>query len=105
REVTELWVGELDDPANTPILGIETDQMRVGRSKVEPILVHAQSAIADVVAFGNTQVVPNLTPKASVDSPHVVGRREIENAVHFQRGRFDRGPVRLKDPGECKRAD
>src|SRR6266700_3250651 len=54
REVTELWIGELDDPANAAILGIETDQMRVGRSKVEPILVHAQSAIADVVAFGST---------------------------------------------------
>src|SRR5207302_10364620 len=54
REVAEFWIGELDDPADAAILCLETDQVGVGGSKVEPILVHTQTAIANMVAFGRT---------------------------------------------------
>ena len=105
RKVAEFQIGELNVPANRAILRIEADQVCVRRSKVQPILVHAQSAIANVVAFGNTLVMPDFPPVARIYGPNVVGHREVENAVHFQRRRFDGGQMRLEDPGERKRAD
>jgi hypothetical protein len=85
RKVAELRVGKLDDPTNGAILGVETDDVRVGGGEIEPVLVHAQAAIADVVAFGFAMVVPNLTAIAGVDGPHVVGDGEVEDPVHFKR--------------------
>src|SRR5260370_29660591 len=67
REVAEFWIGELDDPADAAILCVETDQVGVGRSKVEPILVRTQAAIANVVPFGRTLVVPDLPPNSRMD--------------------------------------
>jgi hypothetical protein len=61
--------------------------------------------MADMVAFGTSFVVPDLAAKASIDGPNIVGHCEVEDAVYFQGGRFDRGRVRLKDPGESERAD
>ncbi len=105
REVAKLGISQFDDPANGAILGIQTDQVRIGGSEVEPILVHGQAAMADVVAFGSAMVMPDLASVPGIDSPNVLGHGEVKNAVHFQRSRFNRGSVRVKDPCDCERAD
>src|SRR2546427_10787193 len=45
-------------------------------------------------------VVPDLTSEPGIDGPNIVGDREVKNAVHFQRSRFDGGRVRVENPGE-----
>src|SRR5690349_12593726 len=103
-EIAELGIGELDVPPDRAALGVEADHVGVRRGEVEPILVHAQAAIADVVAFRFTVIVPNLAAETSVDGPNVVRRREVENAVYFKGSRF-KFLVRGIDPGERKGID
>ena len=83
-EVAELGVGEFDVPTNGSVFGIEANHVGVRGGEVEPILVHAQTAVADVVALRFSVVVPNLAAEASVHGPNVVWGGEVENAVHFE---------------------
>ncbi len=71
-----------------PVLRVEADQIIVRRLHVEPVVPHAQAAVADVrAALGLPDVVPQLAAVARIHGPGVIGRGEIENAVDFQ----DRG--------------
>jgi hypothetical protein len=74
--------------------------VRIGSGEVEPVLIHAQAAVTDVITFGNTLVMPDLPAIASVDGPNVVRRGEVENAVDFEGSGFDGGHVCREYPGE-----
>ena len=89
------------------VLGVEGDQVRVGRHEVEPVLVHGDAALADVEALvGGVVVVPDLMAGARIDGPDVVGHGEVEDAVDQQRRGLDRRRlVGLKGPGEREVAD
>src|SRR5256884_3388363 len=78
-EVAELGVGEFDDPTNRAVPGIEANQVRVGSGEVEPVLIHAQAAIADVIAFGNTLVMPDLAAIARSEE-HT---SELQSRLHL----------------------
>lgn len=88
---------------NGTILGVEANQVRVGGREVEPILVHSDTAIANMVAFGMTFVVPNQPAKSSVDGPNIVGNREVENAVNLERRGLDPNAMCAECPGESQR--
>src|SRR5271167_577706 len=49
--------------------------------------------------------MPNAAAESSIHCPNVVRHRKIENAVHFERSRFDRCAVRPKSPGERERVN
>src|SRR5207253_462330 len=68
--------------------------------EIKPILVHAQAAMPNVVAFRSSLVMPNLPAEAGVDGPDIVRSAEVENAVHFQRGGLDDQWARVKSPGQ-----
>ncbi len=105
REITELDVGQLDVPTHLAVFGAETDQVGIGRGEVKPIFVHAQAAMADVVAFGGALVMPDLAAEAGVDGPDIVWRGEVENAVHFEWRGLEHSSMRAKYPGKRERAD
>ena len=105
REVAELGIGQFDVPAQLAVFGVERDQMAIGRFEVQPILVHADAALADVVALRFAEVVPDDAAGARIQRPDVIGRREIQDAVDFERRRFDGRRVQLRHPGQRQLAD
>ena len=73
--------------------GVEGDEVVVGGDEVQVVAVHPDAAVADVdAALGAPEVVPDLAAGARVDRPHVIGRGEVEDAVHEQRRRLDVEP-------------
>ncbi len=99
---------------------VEADQVAVRRFEEQPVAVHADAAIADGAAgVRRILVVPQLAAGARVGRPDVVGRGEVEDAVHHQRRRFDgdRGSAaaassrsaaargEARGPGERQRVD
>src|SRR5580765_3164558 len=58
--------------------------------KVEPVPVDAHAAVADVnPTTALPCIVPELAPSPRINSPGVVGKREIKHAVGFERSGFD----------------
>ena len=91
RKVLALDVGDLVMPALFSRRRVERDEVVVRREEVQPVAEHADTAIADVDAAARLpEVVPVLAAGARVDRPHVIGRREVEDAVEHQRRRLDR---------------
>ena len=90
-----LHVGNFNVPALGAVLGVERNKVIVGRFEVEPASVHAEAAASDVnAAVRFPLVMPELAPGARIHGPGVVGEREIEDAVDFQRRGFDGGGER-----------
>ena len=90
REVLLVEVGDGLVPALVAGLRVERHQVVVGRRHVEIAVPHAEAAIGDVrAAAGLPEVVPQLAAVARVDRPGVVGRRDVERAVHHQRRALD----------------
>src|ERR1700733_4923528 len=91
-------------PAYSSILGIERDQVRVGRSEVEPAFEHGHTAMADVITLsGGMAEVPQLVPGVRVDRPDIVWHGEVQNTIDQQRGGLDLGAlIGLKGPGKAK---
>src|SRR5437899_224116 len=79
--------------------------MCVGRFDVEPVFVHGDSAMTDVVAFGFALVVPDLAAEFRVDGPDVVGRSEVHDAVYDERRGFENASRSAINPGEGERVD
>ena len=90
REVLALHAGDFLVPALLARRRVERDEVVVGREEIQPVAVHADAAVADVdAAPGPPEVVPQLAAGARVDRPDVVGRGEVQDAVHQQRRRLD----------------
>ena len=90
REVLRLEAGDHLVPPLLAGFGLETDQIIVRRLHVQIVVPHAEAAVADVrPATCFPVVVPQLASIARVHGPRVVGRREIEDAVHLQNRRAD----------------
>ena len=94
-EILLFHVGDFNVPALRAILGVERNQVIVGRFEVQPVAVHAEAAVSDVDAAVRFPVVmPDLAAGARVHGPGVIGEREIQHAVHFERRGFDGGSER-----------
>ena len=77
-------------PALLAGLGVERDQVIVGRLHVQVVVPHAEAAIADVrAALGLPEVVPQLAAVARVHRPGVVRHGEVQRAVHLQHRALD----------------
>src|SRR5258708_34930347 len=79
--------------------------MCVGRFDVEPIFVHGDATMADVIAFGFTLVMPDLAAEPCVDGPNMVGRSEVHDAVDDERRGFEDARRSAINPGESERID
>src|SRR5260221_1759580 len=79
--------------------------MCVGRFDVDPVFVHGDATMADVIAFGFTLVMPDLAAELCVDGPNVVGRSEVHDAVYDERRGFEDAGRSAINPGEGERAD
>ncbi len=89
-EILLFHVGNFNVPAFGAVLGVERNEVIVGGFEVEPASIHAEAAASDVdAAVRFPLVMPDLAAGARVDGPGVVGEREIEDAVDFERRRFD----------------
>ena len=83
-------------PAFLAGLRVQRYEIVIGRLKEQPAAVHTHPAIADVNATLRLPVeVPQLMPRTGIDSPGVIGSREVQNAVHHQRSRLDGRDVRI----------
>ena len=90
REVLALHAGDFLVPALLAGRRVEGDEIVVGRQEVQPLLVDADAAVADVIAAARfPEVVPDLTSRARIDGPHMIGRRQIQHSVDEQRRRLD----------------
>ena len=89
-KILALHARDLVVPALFSSRGLERDEVVVGREEVQPVAVHADAAVADVVAAaGLPREVPHLASRTRVDGVDVIGHREVENAVDDERRRFD----------------
>ena len=104
RSVVELRVGQANLPTLLARSRVETHQVTVGRLKEQPVAVHTHAAVADGAArVGWILIVPQLAAGAGIGGPNMIGRGEVENAVHHQRRRLDRDarPIaEARGPGE-----
>src|SRR5205814_5047895 len=68
REVLTLHAGDFLVPALLPGGGVERDEIIVRREEVEPLLVQADAAVADVIAAARLpEVVPDLAARPRVE--------------------------------------
>src|SRR5882724_12260334 len=104
-EVAELIVGEDDVPTDGAVFRVQANQMCVGRFDVDPVFVHGDATMADVIAFGFTLIVPDLATEFRVDGPNMVGRSEIHDAVDDERRGFENVSWSAINPGESERTD
>ena len=87
REILLFEVGNLDVPALFTGLQVERDQVVVGRFKEEVVAPDSDTAIGDVRSASCFPiVVPELPAIARVESPDMVRRGGIEDAIHHQNG-------------------
>ncbi len=105
RKIAKLHVREFHVPTHLAVLGVQADQVRVRRREVQPVLVHSQPAMPDVIALGLPLVVPNFAAKTRIHRPNIVRRRQIKDSIHFQRRRFEHVSMRPKCPGQRQRID
>ena len=87
--VAALRIGHGDVPAHRAVLRVQADQVRVRRHEVEPFAVHRNAAGADVEALVlRVGVVPDLVSGARIDRVDIVGRGEVDDAIHQQRAKL-----------------
>src|ERR1043165_2070687 len=79
--------------------------MGVGSFEVQPIFVHGDAALANVIAFGSSMIMPNLMAVTGIDGPNIVRCREIENAVDDEWRGFDNAGANAEGPGDGKGID
>ena len=95
REVALLQVGNRLVPALLAGLGIERDQVVVGRLHEQVAVPHRHAAIADVrAALGLPEVVPEFAPVDRVDRPGVIRHGDVQHAVHLEHRPLDRAAAR-----------
>ena len=101
--VALLHIRKLNDPAHFPVLGIQRNQVRIRRNEEDPVLIHANTALADMVPFIRwIGVVPEHVTGPGIDGPHIVRHGKVQNTVDQQRSRFNfRRLAGLKSPGEA----
>src|SRR5271155_4451107 len=99
-------VRHLDSPSNGAVAGVERYQVTIRYQEVQPVLVHAQAATANVESLvGRVGVMPKLLARERVDRPDIVGDGEVQHTINQQRGGFDgRLLVGLKGPGKAQAA-
>ena len=94
RKILQAEVGNDLVPALLAGLGLERDQIVVGRLHVEIVVPHPEAAIADVRSASRLPVVvPPFVPIARIERPGIVGGRDVDRAVHDERGSLDRVPA------------
>ena len=77
-------------PAFLAGLRVERHEVVVRRLHVEVVVPDAEAAVGDVRAAARLPVVvPELAAVARVDRPGVVGRRDVQRAIHHQRRALD----------------
>src|SRR2546421_6571824 len=85
REVLLVEVRDLSVPALLARLRVERNEIVVRRLEEQPVAVHRHATIADVRAPARLPpVVPENMPVQRVHRPRIVGRRDVEDAVHLQ---------------------
>src|SRR5207249_7773011 len=85
REVLLVEVRDLSVPALLARLRVERNEIVVRRLEEQPVAVHRYATIADVRAPARLPpVVPENVPVQRVHRPRIVGRRDVEDAVHLQ---------------------
>src|SRR6266480_56170 len=85
REVLLVEVRDLSVPALLARLRVERNEIVVRRLEEQPVAVHRHATIADVRAPARLPpVVPENVPVQRVHCPRIVGRRDVEDAVHLQ---------------------
>ena len=100
REILLIEIGDLDVPALFAGFRVERHEVIVGRLEEQIVAPDAGAAIADMRGAARLpEVVPDLPAVERVERPHVVGRGDIQDAVHLQDGAFDGAA------GELARAD
>ena len=104
-EILHLFIRHVFAEAFFAVLCVQRNEPAIGRHEVEPVAVHAESAIADeVAALVLPAVVPDLFTAAGVDGEDVIGDGEVENSVDFEGRRFDGGrayAALLTDAGDA----
>jgi hypothetical protein len=88
-----------------PIARVQADQMCIRRTEIEAILVHRNTAVADMVALRRTTVVPDHMAGARVKGPHIVRCCEIQGAIYFKRRGLQHVGMRLKGPCHTEGGD
>ena len=98
-KLVEIAIGLV--PALLSVLDVQRHEVAVGSKEIEPVAIHRHAAIADVdAAFGLPCEVPQLPAGARVDSPYMIRRREVEDAVDLERRGLDTahaGPVNPRE--------
>ena len=81
------------EPVFAPGLEVEGNQIAIRRHEEQRVAEDADPAVADLVAAAvpRPDVVPQLAPRSRLDGIHVIGRREIQDAVHLERCRLHAG--------------
>ena len=114
-EVLHLLVGNLFSPTLFTGLRFQGDEPSIGRQKIQPVAVHAHSAVAYQVAAGvHPVVMPEFEAGARIQGIDMIGNGEIKDAVDQQRRRLDfrfsHAPHRAEDsdakhPGQRQGTD
>ena len=81
-------IGDQNVPFDFAVLGVQRDQVAVGRGEIHRVLINRRASVPDVkgVVLG-VLVMPEFLAGARVDGPEVIGRRDVDDAVrHDRRG-------------------
>ena len=72
------------------VLGVQRDQVAIGRGEVDRVLIDRRAAVPDVegVVLG-VLVMPDFLAGARVDGPEIVGRRDVDHPVRHDRRRLE----------------
>ena len=98
REVLLIEVGDLDVPAFLAGARVERHEVVVGRLEEQGVVPHRRAATADVrAALRLPEVLPELAAVARVHRPDVVGRGDVEDAVHLEDRALDGGVRRRRE--------
>ena len=96
--IAELVIGYFQVPNLPSGARIQTDEVRIGRTEIQPVLVHRDTPLSDHVARTLALEVPDLPARPRVHRPYVVRDREVQDSVHHEGGRFDGLLVCLERP-------
>ena len=91
RPIAFLGIGDDHIPFDLAGLGVESNQVTIRCCQVHGVLIYGGSAMPDVKRLiGGVLIVPQLLGRARIDGPQMVGRGQIQDAVHQDRRCLDR---------------
>src|SRR5690349_10567117 len=79
-------VAYLPVPSLLPVLQLEGNEVTIGSFEVQPVPIHADTAVAKVNTTSRfPNVMPDLAPCTRIHCPDVIRNREIQDAINQNR--------------------